>query len=81
MQDALKLYDVVKSTVDDAKRVDAFKQILEIAADQFYCIGIKVPNDAYGIVRNDFHNVPEKMPNSFGYPTPAPTNPEQYFKA
>jgi peptide/nickel transport system substrate-binding protein len=78
---ALELYDVVKSTVDDAKRVDAFKQILEIAADQFYTVGIKIPNDAYGIVKNNFKNVPDKMPNSFGYPSPAPTNPEQYFKA
>ena len=81
VQDALKLYDVMKSTVDDQERSDAFKQILEIAADQFYCVGIKVPNDAYGIVKNDFHNVPDKMPNSFGYPSPAPTNPEQYYKA
>jgi peptide/nickel transport system substrate-binding protein len=78
---ALELYDVMKSTVDDAKRVDALKQILEIAADQFYTIGIKVPNNGYGIVKNNFKNVPEKMPNSFGYPSPAPTNPEQYFKA
>jgi peptide/nickel transport system substrate-binding protein len=81
VKEALALYDEMKSTIDDARRVEAFKQILEIAADQFYSIGIKVPNDAYGIVRNDFHNVPERMPNSFGYPTPAPTNPEQYFKA
>lgn len=81
VQEALALYDEMKSTIDDARRVEAFKQILEIAADQFYSIGIKVPNDAYGIVRNDFHNVPERMPNSFGYPTPAPTNPEQYYKA
>ena len=81
VKEALALYDEMKSTIDDARRVEAFKQILDIAADQFYSIGIKVPNDAYGIVRNNFHNVPERMPNSFGYPTPAPTNPEQYFKA
>lgn len=81
VQEALKLYDKMKSTVDAAARTDALKKILDIAADQFYCIGIKVPNDGYGIVKNDFHNVPERMPNSFGYPTPAPTNPEQYFKS
>ncbi len=80
VQEALKLYDEMKSTVDDARRTEAFKQILEIAADQFYTVGIKIPNDAYGIVKNNFKNVPEKMPNSFGYPTPAPTNPEQYYK-
>jgi len=26
-------------------------------------------------------NVTKKMPNSFGWPTPAPTMPEQFFKA
>lgn len=81
VQDALKLYDVMKSTVDDAERTAAFTQILQIAADQFYSIGIKVPNDAYGIVKNNMRNVPASVPNSFGYPSPAPTNPEQYFKA
>jgi peptide/nickel transport system substrate-binding protein len=81
VKQALELYDVMKSTVDDAKRVDAMKQILEIAADQFYTVGIKIPNNGYGIVKNNFKNVPDKMPNSFGYPSPAPTNPEQYFKA
>ena len=81
MQDALKLYDEMKSTVDDAKRVDLFKQILEIAADQFYSIGIKSPNEGFGIRKNNMRNIPDRMPNSFGWPAPAPTNPEQYFKA
>jgi peptide/nickel transport system substrate-binding protein len=81
VQEALKLYDEMKSTVDADKRVAAFRQILEIAADQFYCIGIKIPNDGYGIRRNNMRNIPDKIFNSFGYPAPAPTNPEQYFKA
>jgi peptide/nickel transport system substrate-binding protein len=71
----------MKSTVDADKRVAAFRQILEIAADQFYCIGIKIPNDGYGIRKNNMRNIPDKIFNSFGYPAPAPTNPEQYFKA
>ncbi|WP_310418903.1 ABC transporter substrate-binding protein [Mycoplana sp. BE70] len=81
VQDALKLYDAMKSTVDDAERVELFKQILEIAADQFYSIGIKTPNEGFGIRKNNMRNIPDKILNSFGYPAPAPTNPEQYFKA
>jgi peptide/nickel transport system substrate-binding protein len=38
-----------------------------------------LPVDGYGIVKRTFHNVPERMPGSFPYPTPAPTRPEQYF--
>ena len=81
VQDALKLYDEMKSTVDDTKRVELFKQILEIAADQFYSIGIKSPNEGFGIRKNNMRNIPDRILNSFGYPAPAPTNPEQYFKA
>jgi len=81
VQDQLALYDRMKSTVDEAERVDLFKQILEIGADQFYAIGIKIPNDGYGIRKNNMRNIPDKIFNSFGYPAPAPTNPEQYFKA
>ncbi len=81
VQQALKLYDQVKSTIDETVRVDAYKQMLEIAADQFYSIGIKIPNDGYGIRKNNMRNVPDQVFNSFGYPSPAPTNPEQYSKA
>jgi peptide/nickel transport system substrate-binding protein len=56
-------------------------EILEIAADQFYVFGVCLPSDSYGVVRNDMQNVPTTMPNSWGYPTPGPANPETFFKA
>jgi peptide/nickel transport system substrate-binding protein len=37
--------------------------------------------NGYGIVRNDFHNVPKSMPNSYIYPNPGPCNPEQFYIA
>ena len=56
------------------------KQILEIAADQFYCIGLALPPNGYGIVKNNFRNVPARMFFTGGpYINPAPTNPSQYF--
>jgi peptide/nickel transport system substrate-binding protein len=33
----------------------------------------------YGIVRDDFHNVPEEMPESFDFATPGGSSPCQYF--
>jgi len=56
------------------------KEILDIAAEQFYTIGISTEPNSYGIVRNNFRNVPKSMPNSFDYPHPAPDNPSQFFK-
>ena len=42
-------------------------------------IGISTPAPSFGIVKNTMHNVPDAMINSWLYPNPAPTNPEQYF--
>ena len=56
-------------------------QMLENAADQFLVWGVSLPPDGYGVVKNNMVNVLKKMPNSFGWPTPGPARPEQFFKA
>lgn len=55
------------------------RQLLEISAEEFYVIGISQRAPGYGIVKNNFFNVPESFPHAYNYPAPAPTNPEQYF--
>ncbi|MGH3487923.1 MAG: ABC transporter substrate-binding protein [Actinopolymorphaceae bacterium] len=75
----LALYDEIKRTPDEAARRTLMKRILDIAAETFWAIGISLPVGGYGVVKDDFHNVPASMPDSFIYPTPGPTNPEQYF--
>ncbi|SDS64153.1 ABC transporter substrate-binding protein [Actinopolymorpha singaporensis] len=75
----MKLYDELTLTVAPDRRKSLMEEILQIAADEFYVLGVSVPVDGYGIVRNDFHNVPESMPNSYIYPNPAPSNPEQFY--
>lgn len=54
-------------------------QILQVAADQFYVLGISTPTNGYGVVKNNFHNVPKTMIAAWLWPTPAPTNCCQYF--
>ncbi|HET8627015.1 MAG TPA: ABC transporter substrate-binding protein [Thermomicrobiales bacterium] len=71
--------DGVLGTGDEAKQTEAFKQILQIAQDQFYVIGISLPGNGYGIQKNTFHNVPKSMPGAWLYPDPAPTDPSQYY--
>ncbi|MGN6672585.1 MAG: ABC transporter substrate-binding protein [Thermomicrobiales bacterium] len=76
----MDLYDnVVQGSGDPAKQLDAFKQILQIAADQFYAIGVSLPSNGYGVVKNNFHNVPKTMPGSWLYPNPGPTNTCTYY--
>jgi len=75
----MDLYDQIKASGDTALQEELMKEIIEIARDQFYVIGLSSSPPGYGIVRNAMHNVPASMPGSWQYPTPAPTHPEQYW--
>jgi peptide/nickel transport system substrate-binding protein len=73
------LFDQMKATGDAAKQNDLMKQILQIAQEQFYCIGVSLQPLGYGIVKNNFKNVPKSMPTAWNYPNPAPYDPPQFF--
>src|SRR5690606_1156682 len=70
----------VRSATNEDERIAAMKEILRISKEFFYHIGIGRDPSSFGIVRNNFHNVPEEFPIGWYYPSPAPTNPEQFFK-
>jgi peptide/nickel transport system substrate-binding protein len=80
-RDQMALYDQLKETPEPEARVDLMHEILRLAVDGFWAIGIAFPANGYGIVKNSFHNVPRQMFTSTGatFPEPAPTNPCQYF--
>ncbi|WP_108460197.1 ABC transporter substrate-binding protein [Devosia naphthalenivorans] len=75
------LYRTLVATAEPAKQNELMAQVLQNAADLFFTFGVSLPADGYGIVKNDVVNLPETMPNSFGWPTPGPARPEQFFKA
>jgi peptide/nickel transport system substrate-binding protein len=75
----MELYRQLLATGDEKKQADLMKQILDIAAEQFWVIGLSRPVKGYGIVRNDFHNVPMKQLGAWLYPNPGPVNPPQFF--
>ncbi|HSH80336.1 MAG TPA: ABC transporter substrate-binding protein, partial [Herpetosiphonaceae bacterium] len=76
----MDLYNQLKAEPDPAKQSELMKQILQITKEQFYVIGVTLPPNGYGIVKNDFHNVPATMFNAYLWPHPGPTNPQQYYK-
>ncbi len=75
----MELYRQVQATADPQKQVQLMNQILDITREQFWGMGISLPIEGYGIVKNSFHNVPDKFVAAQRYPDPAPTNPAQYF--
>ena len=79
VQEQMNLYRQIEASGDRAIQDDLFNQLLQISQEEFYAIGISLPANGYGIVKNGFRNVPASMFNAWLYQTPAPTNPEQYF--
>lgn len=79
VQEQLMIYRQLLSTADTDTQNMLMQKLLTIATDQFYTIGVSLPGNSFGIVRTNFRNVPSVMPLAWSYPSPAPTNPEQYF--
>jgi len=77
----MAIYDRIRTESDPDKQVDLLEDLLTSAAEQFWVIGIALPVGTFGIVRNDFHNVPTSMIASWRYLTPGPTYPEQFFSS
>jgi len=74
----MELYREITKYSDPAKQAELMKQLLDIAADQFYCIGISTPGPLYSVVKNTMHNVYPR-PFAWTYPSPAASNTEQYY--
>jgi peptide/nickel transport system substrate-binding protein len=74
------LWQEVTQEPDASEQQRLMAELLQISAEEFYHIGLLQPVEGYGIVKNEFHNVPEAMPESFLVRTPGLSNPEQYFK-
>lgn len=74
-------YRRLLQTGDTAEQQAIMAEILDVAADQFLVFGVSLPPDGYGVVKNDMVNTMKEMPQSFGWPTPGPSRPEQFFKA
>lgn len=75
----LELFDQLELTADPDEQADLMNQILEIAADMFYGIGISLPPSGFTLKTNRMQNVPDTILDAWLYPTPGPTNTEQYF--
>ena len=75
----MQLYDQLNACIESACIEGLIDPILTIAEEEFYVMGICLAPDEYMLVQTNFHNVPYVMPRSWTWPTPAPTNPCQYF--
>lgn len=81
MKERLALYDAFKKEADQDKALDIFRQIHQIAADEFEIFGVSLAPNLVGVVKKNLRNVPRQIPASWMYPDPGPTLPQTYFYA
>lgn len=79
MRERLALWEQWKQASDEQTADALFKQILQKAADAFEVLGTVRGPTLFGIHSAKLMNVPDSIPYSWNYPTPAPTLPQQYF--
>jgi peptide/nickel transport system substrate-binding protein len=75
----IELYQQLRITPDEAKQTELMKEILRIAKEEFYVIGISLPAPSFGIVKNSYGNVPDTMFDAYNWPQPAAAKAEQFF--
>ncbi len=76
----MQLYDQLQGKLlTPAQRLEVMRQVLAIAAQQFWSIGIIQPTQDYGVINRRMRNVPPVMLASSEYPHPGPVNPEQFY--
>jgi peptide/nickel transport system substrate-binding protein len=73
------LYERLLVTPGAAQRSALMKQILAIAKQEFYAIGISTAVPGYGVVKENFHNMVPETFFAASFPYPGVTGPEQYF--
>lgn len=82
MQRQMQIYRKrVVGTSDQKAQYAAMQEIIDIAKDQFWTMGISLPGDPFAVKSNRMHNVPgnDKMWLSFKAPYPAVTNVTTYY--
>lgn len=74
----MELYREILKSADIAKQNELMQQLLNIAADEFYVIGINSPGPLFSAVKNNMHNIYPR-PFAWTYPSPVASGTEQYF--
>jgi len=75
----MELYHQLVASGDPEEQDKLFRQILQIAKEQFWVIGTVLPSSGYGIASNRLHNVPDHQAFAWIYPTPAPMGVAQLW--
>lgn len=75
----MELYRELKASADQDRQHELFTEILDIAQDNFWLMGIALPAEGYAVANNKLGNVPTLQPYAWIYPQPGPMGTSQLF--
>ena len=75
-----ELYDQLRSAASEDERHALMTQVLQIARDEFFMIGVSSPGTGYGVVKRDFGNMVGHSFFAASFPTPGVLSPEQFYR-
>ena len=75
----LELFRSVMAEPDRGRRTALMTEVLDMAVEQFYTIGICHAPPSFAVRTPRFQNVPGTIIDSWQYPDPGPLNPAQFF--
>ena len=81
VKERMKLYDEARGTADPAKRKALIDKVADIAADEFEVMGVATSAPTFGIRKKNLRNAPDAMVSSWYWPTPGPSQLQQYYWA
>jgi len=77
----ITLYRQLLATSDPARQDQLMRAILDIAAEEFYCMGVALRGREYGLVHAKLRNVPKVSITGWLHANLMPANPQQFFFA
>lgn len=79
LQRQYEILDELQQAVGIEAQTALMNELLELSADQFFTIGLSLPQGDYRVVNNALRNVPDSVIAGWLYPGPAPANFETFF--
>lgn len=77
--ESFALYDQLTRATEQSEQIDLVHRMLDIALDEAWTINLGTAPPVLAVVRNDFHNVPEKAVYSYDFLSPGNYSPELFF--
>ena len=75
----IALYRQLLTTADQRQQQTLMRQIMDIAVEEFYCMGIALRQREYGLVDTRLRNTPKMSVTGWLHANLMPENPQQYF--